>query len=415
MMCVPALERKMKIAVVVAVMGCLMLLWSGSFQRPEIQYGNAGDPYAGTAPDPSAVPLSSCGELSRGTSYRLDRDVSSGDVCFEVAGPGVTLDLGGFSVRGRIVSLYEDGTPDGLTVFNGSVACNNPKGACIEIERDSAKSKAGLRFHHLTLANAALTGTALSVNWDGGGPGVKIHHISATAVPGGVFNSSRSDLLSVSGRGRQSAEFSYNDLTCPDTRSCEAIICYSLQNCSVHHNRVVMASSTSDEPGRAILVDGDTNGNPHPINQHAEIYENDITANNCRAIRIRNATRTTIHDNTIRSISRSGEYYIGALHLGDPDSGSVDLKLDAYNNTFHVQGGTVLMVRNGYGAVLRDSTVTGNTGRLANVRSGGGTTRVRLERNRNSLPVPSVEIEAGATATVCKSGTADGAVVTNGC
>ncbi len=374
---------------------------------PNTSYGNVGDPYEGGSPDPGATLVSSCRTLNGG-SYRLTANVSGS--CFVIGGPGVMLDLGGFTVTGLITYTYSGAQPDGLVIFNGSINCNTGAGACINIQADASTMTQGVKFHHLTINNSNLTGTALSVDWPGFAGNAKFvaYHITANAAPGSAVNS-RVDLLGVTGLN-QTAEFYSNDLYCPDARSCEAMVCYRLGSCLIHDNRVMMTYSTSDEPGRAILVDGDTGG---PLNQSADIYNNLITANNCRAVRIRNATGSHVHDNTIKNV-RNGPNYVAAIHMADADTGSVNLNAIVERNSLEFADGRGLMVRDGYNLTVRDNTVLclsgGCSDFFAQVRTQGGTTNVTLQNNPTvvDLPSPQTYTEPNTSTTLCNSGTAGG-------
>ena len=58
------------------------------------------------APASAQTPVTACGRLAGKASYRLDKDlfVAAG-TCLVVAGDGVSLDLNGHSIRGRVQKM----------------------------------------------------------------------------------------------------------------------------------------------------------------------------------------------------------------------------------------------------------------------------------------------------------------------
>jgi hypothetical protein len=386
-------------------------------------YGNVGDPYQGGSPDPHAIRISSCTIIYHGGSYRLSRDIGSdrSAVCLTINSSNVTLDLGGFTVTGRVVSVYSIPTPSGLVLFHGSIICNVPYNGtadigCVRIS-GSNPLRATLQSHHLTIYNAAGTGVAYKAEWPLPSPftgtsfSFRLHHITASMATG---STNRVGGLDVTG-ANQTVEYSFNDLSCPNARTCEPLICYGSLNCKVHDNRISMTTNTTDEVGRAILIDGHTQG--------GEVWNNLLIANNNRVLRIRDSVNINVHHNLIRRITASGSpNYYGAVHLADPDSGGDDLHVIIQNNTFEVGDGTVIMIRDGWNVTAQNNTITclagstGCTGRFAALRSLFTTlTNMSLLNNPSvtELPAPQTLTESGTTVNLCKSGRAGGSGTVN--
>lgn len=386
-------------------------------------YGNVGDPYQGRGSDPHAIRISSCTIIHHGGSYRLSRDIGSDQtaVCLTINSSNVTLDLGGFTVTGRIVSVYSIPTPSGLVLFHGNIICNVPYSGtadvgCVRISGSNPLT-ATLQSHHLTIYNAASTGVAYKVEWSLSSPftgasfSFRLHDISARMATG---STNRVSGLDVTGTN-QTVEYSFNDLSCPNTRTCQPLICYASLNCKIHDNRISMATNTTDEVGRAILIDGHVQG--------GEVWNNLLIANNNRVLRIRDSMNINVHHNTIKSITAIGSpSYYGAVHLADPDSGGNDLHVVIQNNTFEVGDGTVIVIRDGWDVSAQNNTITclagpiGCTGRFAALRSFFTTlTSMSLLSNPSVtvLPAPQTLTESGTTVNLCKSGLAAGSGVVN--
>jgi hypothetical protein len=217
---------------------------------------------------------------------------------------------------------------------------------------------------------------------------------------------SRSYVLSLQGGGL-TAEIAHNDLTCSGgANACQAMMCYACHDAKMHDNRITMLPNTTSDTGRALLFDSTDNG---------EAWNNLIYVNNNRGLRIRDSSNVNVHHNVFKNITGRAQNYVAGIHLGDPDHGTNDLHSVIENNTFEVDDGSVLMIRNGINVVVRSNTVTcinKCSGQLASLRTplAGGATSVSILSNPtvSNLPSPQTMVEAGATATVCKSGAATG-------
>jgi hypothetical protein len=200
-----------------------------------------------------------------------------------------------------------------------------------------------------------------------------------------------------------------NDITCDsNAEACQGISCFEANDCKFHHNRINMQKSATNESGRALAYNGGT--------LNGEAWNNDITTNDNRAVRVRDSFNVRIHDNTFRQINCcpiAGA--VGAIHLADPDTGINDLNVVIDHNTFDAQGGNLIFIRNGINAFVRNNKVTCTgcfSGELfASVRA-GIQTEITLSDNQDvilNLPSPQIFVEGGAQATICNSGIAFGA------
>ena len=397
---------------------------------PAHAVGNTGNAYAdeGGGPDPNAVPIASCNSsvLPNRTSYILTQDLSAtdlGSTCLTIAA-GVKLDLGGHQINGRVV-MNDDAS--GVVVFNGAITCNfTDQGGiagCLNILSQSDVS-AQARFHHLTLNNLSpgdSTGVgsrAFHMDWQTtskiSGVTVRLYNITSTVPSEPTVV--RSYALSLLGAGHF-IEIGYNNLTCSaDSQACQTAMCYgSVYNCQMHGNHINMIENTTAESGRAMLFDGGV--------VQGEAFNNVVQTNNNRGFRVRDSTYIIAHQNTFLNINRqSMSNYVGAIHLADPDAGAIDdLHVSVVNNVFQMNGGVVLFLRNGHDAVFQNNTITcvagaTCTGQLATIRSPllpGTISDVSIYDVPTSsvLPVAQSTFEAGATGTVCNSGTTTGAGV----
>lgn len=386
--------------------------------------GNVGDPYEGGAANPAAVLLTRCQALAANTSYRLAGAITAGPdvVCFTMNGSNTILDLGGFALEGRITAA---GYPliDGLIIFNGQVFCNHPdhegNAGCVWITSDRTPV-AGMRLHHLTVYNANSSGTiggrAIHIDWSNtqlanAAPAITIDHITSRLAD--VVGGSRN--LNISIISRMNAEIKYNDVTCPaGAAACQGVMCYGITNCKVHDNLIEMSPNYTAETGRGIILDQASSG---------EVYSNEITANNNRAVRLRGTKLTRVHGNTIKNITAGGNGLVaqlGAVHLADSDPVDGFETGDANEidtNRFEVAGGTVIFTRGGDATtVFHDNEIVQMTsgGKLASMRvwsAGGGTSSLTIKDNPTAtvLPAPQTTVEAGAAVVICTSGTATGA------
>lgn len=384
------------------------------------QYGNTGDPYAseGGIPDASATVLMACTgttALSANTSYRLGQNVSAAsaaDRCFTLA-TGVKLDLAGFTVTG---SIKFNGNPNGLRVFNGTINCSvvdtgNVPG-CFSISSGAGVTTPP-RIHHLTITNTGTGTRAIHIDWPlpstVTGASIQLYNLTIFVPP--QPSVPRSYAISFQGI-RQSPEYFNNDVTCsPEAGACQGMMCYATADCKVHHNRVNLPTNTSGaDTARGILFDG--------VGQAGEAWNNLIDSHNNRGIRVRGTTNVRIHDNRFVNIEENGS---GVIHLADPASTETNnLNTLVDNNDFELAGGTIIFIRNGINAVVRDNrfTCSGlscNASRLAWVRSPltPGTTfsELTVQNNPNVILYVSPaqnRVDSGAVLSICNSGQASG-------
>lgn len=394
---------------------------------PSHSVGNSGNPYAteGGAVDPNAVPISSCqsSPLAPRTSYIVTQNLSAASLastCLTFSA-GDKLDLGGHQISGR-VALNDDASA--TVVFNGAITCNyldnGGLAGCLNVN-SVANVSAQARYHHLTLNNlnpgdsSGMGARALHIDWKtvANIPGVTVRLYNITTTVPSQPVTARSYGLSFLGDG-QFLEVGYNDITCSaQARACQAAMCYGkLTNCQMHGNHVNMVQNTTDETGRGLLFDGGV--------EQGEAFNNQLTVNNNRGFRVRDSTYINAHQNTFLNVYRGNtSNYVGAVHLADPDGGAVnDLHATIENNTFQMNGGTALFMRNGTDAVFQNNVFTCASGSScqgfgAVVRSplAPGTTSHMSIYNDPSvsiLPAPQMIFDAGATGEVCNAGSTGG-------
>jgi hypothetical protein len=383
----------------------------------DTQYGNVGDPYAteGGFADPTAIPLTTCQTLVQGKSYRMVQNITAatpGTTCFTSAftntATNIKLDLGGFTLSGRIV--YNT-NPNGLKIFNGVVNCNFPDNGglagCVNVSGTHAVTT-GLQIHHLTIMNAGNHSRSIHLDWAAPSPvtvpSVRVYNITAS-----VFNQptvDRSHAINMATLNQYVNVYS-NDLTCQaDASACQAIVCQDTFECKQHHNRVNLVPNTTSISGRGLVMQATGKG---------EMWNNQVSSNDNRAVRIRISAHIRVHDNVFLMISANrGE---GALHLGDPDSGDDDMDTRIDNNSFELAGGNVILIRSAFNALFRENTFTCNgacnlstlaTVRTPNTTKGGVRTELTFENNPSVTlfaSPPQIQVETGATANICNSGT----------
>jgi hypothetical protein len=378
----------------------------------DTSYGvTAGNVYAdeGGAPDPAAIPVSACGVLGVGP-YRLTKSISAATpstTCLTLS-DRTRLDLNGFTVTGRVQT---NGVLAGASVFNGTINCNwvdngGDTGCLLLIGYPT--QGAALRVHHLNISNVGQLGRAMHIDWLGGAVSptidISIHNLSIT-VPTQP-SAARSYAISILG-GNNRVEAYSNDLVCQsDARACQAIMCFGTVDCKLHHNRINMQQSATDEPGRSMLFDGGV--------LNGESWNNDVQVHDNRAVRIRDSSNIRVHDNQFRLITCCQT--IGAIHLADPDGTALDdLNVLIDNNNFENAGGLVFFIRSGINAFVRNNHVTCNGcggGLFGSVRNAFTTTQITFSDNPDvllNLPSPQIFVEGpNGQATICNSGTGFG-------
>ena len=303
------------------------------------------------------VPVSSCRALDADKFYQLQQDVSTNQnaVCFRIAGPDVHLDLHGHAVQGRISAKAID--VNGIEIDDGTVTCNfgdsDTDHGCIELTSEASPEKT-VFLHDLNIKQLSTVSDnaarALHIDWTARSgslpvttPAVRLSGLTASVS---ASKGHRSPVLGVQGSGI-TVEVDHNQISCPaGSNACQGIVCYGVHGCWVHANRIVLAPSDHiEETARAILFD-QMKQTPTAF---GEAWNNIIVANEGRAIRIRSAFNVWVHDNRILSVDNQNESqsYVGAIHLGDPDSGVDDLKdTRIFRNTIELgQRGVVVFAR----------------------------------------------------------------------
>jgi hypothetical protein len=126
-----------------------------------------------------------------------------------------------------------------------------------------------------------------------------------------------------------------------------------------------------------------------------------------------------VHDNRILSVDNQNESqsYVGAIHLGDPDSGVDDLKdTRVFRNTIELgQRGVVVFARNTRDAIVENNTILCVApcveASLANIRTplkANDASRLTLRNNIGSGILLESDVERGAELNICNSGSATG-------
>jgi hypothetical protein len=371
--------------------------------------------------------LNYCRKLDANTSYQLQRDIGIEESapCLQLSGPNIHIDLGGHSVRGRIVAKAID--INGITIENGSVICNfadtETDYGCIELIGDAGALKP-VQIRNLIVRQLSTTtdnaARAVHIDWRAATnslppnePAVRISGLTASVS---TSKGPRSPVLGIQG-ANISVESDHNQLQCPaGSNACQGIVCYGVHACWVHANRIILSPNPHiDETARAILFD---EMHDH-ANDFGEAWNNLIVANEGRAFRIRGSYNVWVHDNQIESAqnSETNSNYVAAIHLGDPDSGTDDLK-DArvFHNTISIsRGGIAIFARNALNAVVENNMLKCRAAcddiLFASVRSplvANDESHLTLRNNVGIGITLQTEVERGAELNICNSGSAAG-------
>ncbi len=409
--------------------------------------GTTAQIYASEAPagpDPGATPVTACGALNSNTSYIVTADLTSDPQgtqnCLTFFGPATKIDLNGHIITGRI---NMNGDASGTIIFNGTVNCNRADGdpisgndfgsdiGCVRIQ-STATATAQVRIHHLTVHNAGgasggFGSRGIHVDWGAAMPtttvSIRIFNITGLVDhEPGVIRSSNINLTA----SNNIIEATNNNLTCDvDAAACQGIVCDGTLDCFMHANQLTMNFNTAGgDSARAMVFDVTPNG---------EAWNNTVTVNNNRAVRVRDSTNTNIHDNRFNNITNGGASltsYVAAIHLADPDFGTDNMNMVVQNNAFQVDNGTAIFVRDGENIEIKNNTVTcvntclGNFGvsrspqisacPAGTVRPGlicDGSTYLSIVNFDSNptvtvLPSPQIFVFPSATVNVCKSGIA---------
>jgi hypothetical protein len=373
-----------------------------------------GDPYEGGTFNASGkVALSNCASLSANVSYYLAGNVSSGSgaVCFELGGQGITLDLRGHTVTGRIHSIGINA--NGITLLNGSVNCNiaSTGEGCIKLSSGSAWSSK-TRVHHITLHNAYVPPdssgvTSLYAEYENGQSGtntaLELDHITCSVDSAPLSNRSVCLNLSITGK----VDVHHNDLACPgDASACNTIqateSAVTAVNGAFHHNRFTLATNTlpaAQGSARGIIISGIDQSTSGPSGN--QIYANVCEANNNRCFRLRQVRQTYLYSNMVLNCTAPKE--AGCYTIGDPDNPSnaiYDFATVIENETIQLNGGKAFWIRNVGGITIRNITLTGTTGKLGEVSVYSGTAADATYCNASGAFSVDTTSTAGASTTV---------------
>jgi hypothetical protein len=343
------------------------------------QCGNVGDPYEGGAP-PGGTGLDAClNPMTANTAYYLTQNVGSdpGAICFGLR-DGVTLDLRGYTVTGRIDMTGLNA--NGITIFNGTVNCSiyPTPAACIKISSSNAYT-AKTRLHHLTVHNSAEPGTnglaAIYFDWtglDGVNLAIEVDHVSGYVQT--APTSVRAIFMRVS--TAKKIDVHHNDLTCnADVKACnliETVPVEGYENGLIHNNKLTITTNTVDQGlPRAIAISGPDSGTTGA--QGWKVYSNYCTANNGRCFRFRQVNDLEAYSNTVVNCAATQGY--GCYHFADPSNGTEyvsDANARIHNEFISLDtGGVGFWLRDGNGWSVKDIAVTGTHGKLGQLDTPG--------------------------------------------
>jgi hypothetical protein len=355
--------------------------------------------------------------LAANASYRLLNNIGNDSTanCLRITGANTKLDLGGFSVTGRVNG---SGYPDinGVLIFNGKITCNHADNqgdvGCLLLTSGAAVVKPA-RIHHLTVLNtntrSDMGGRSIHVEWQYRQAITDPVAMSIDHITSDVYNAGGTRNYNLSIVATTNMEIAYNSMHCPSgSYACQAQMCYGTSWCKMHDNYIVLDPDSSGETSRALLLDSCTGG---------EVWNNVVVANNNRAVRIKECKNVRVHNNTVKNVTLGTApqtQQIAAVHLADPDTGFLSaMNLEIDHNSFEMNGGTAVMTRGGDGMTFHDNTFTSiGGGSLARVRAWSyGMSNITLSNNPSAatvLPAAQTMLESGTAATLCNSGTTTG-------
>jgi hypothetical protein len=267
----------------------------------------------------------------------------------------------------------------------------------------------------LRVRNRAELSRGIHVDWPLAKPSrktsIELDDIEAYVGPQPLV--SRSYAISIMGRG-QSVVIANSKLICSENaRACQAVMCYGVAMCRIHDNQITMEKNLTATSGRAILFDGHTEG--------GEAWNNTVTVNNNRAVRIRDSQKIRVHHNKFLKIT-AGQSGLAAIHVGDPDGGGFDvLHSSIDHNRFESTGGDIVFGRGVDGLDFSDNDMlcdgVCNAAVVARLRL-HQKSRVRFRGNTVSgFAPPQIRLDAGSEAVLCDTQlVASGGIVTKtGC
>lgn len=419
--------------------------------------GNVGDPYEG-----NGAPKTTSGTDAKGNSYLISGCVTNiapkaatdvytltanigsnaAAIClgesFQSSYPA-TINLAGFTMTGQLnIQTNADG---GWIILNGTINCSLPSG-CYYFYPQSTTWTTQSRAHHLTVHNSQAGSRDLYVEWDSGtstysGCLVRVDHVTLNPV----VSAGRSYGISFVGGGPKTTgcfQADHNMITLPSDPNANAIqgisgyyVTLTAQYNYINNNDFIGGANGGDSY-RAILCDGEGQAviAPGPC----LVTNNYINTQNSRAFRDRFYTNYTVQYNYFDHVRNDGR--VGAVHIGEPDSGLDNDIGTVQNNTFVMQDGKSVYVANAVGPAISSNTVVCDTtngcaagslfGFVDVLSEGGnpppGSPSATFQNNAPSISLlPSAQIivcdgvttcsfNAGvkASATITNSGTASG-------
>lgn len=394
-------------------------------------YGNCGNPYAsypgGVMPDESGWTVLACGTLAASTNYYATGNIGSDATanCL-LLDHGETIDLRGHTITGTVRSDSNQ-LLNGDILFNGSIACDLADGTyygCIEAV-NGVPLVSDVTLHHLTIDNAADPGAgavrAIHAESDGTAEPstAKFYVYHNTIVVETAATSSRSIAINLT--TNDNVEAAWNLLTCSTNASaCQGIQLIPTRTDSgsflLHDNEILLNSSPSmPQSARGIALSGPDSSTTGPAG--FQVYNNLCTANTNRCFRARQVTGATFQNNIVYNCADTDA---GCYHMGDPGGPSKVTNLDVTitHESIAMNGGTAFYTRNAQGILFDLSTVTGTSGRLADVTYyapiGAPNTVAEVcgITGASGLGTAS-NVDTGATANVLNSGTWSGTGIIN--
>jgi hypothetical protein len=334
-------------------------------------------------------------------------------------GNGTQIDLGGFTVTGRIT---QNGNLNGASIFHGTLNCAysvaDATAGCINARTDGVNVSSTMRIHHLTGTNTGSSSTIVTT-W------LYIEYTTATnptMIPAiQIFNNaitmdltstaSRNQIIRMvlSNQGPTLVEIAYNKLTCgANTQACQGVEDTNGRGTKAHHNWLVLNTNVTAESARGLVCDR----NAVPTwEMGSEFSFNRIDANNNRAFRFRSCAQASAHDNLIIGAATTIEA-TGTFHLYDQNQAATETysQLWLYSNNFkNTVSGTMFYGIAGTGVCIFNNTVTGTTGTailaLFNSTQAGGPTTAGLTNNATFNTPNFTANQSGAGVTTINTNT----------
>lgn len=367
--------------------------------------------------------------LGAGGNYILDGNLNCGvgTDCITSNNSNTVIYLNGFTVTGRVQCQFNCG---GFEIYGGTLNCTLLDGAklgCLSIA-DGNNGNVTVKVHDMTGANSVDTSGGASrwfnLDWGGTPSGpitVTLDHLDISMTNVTDASTTRVCNLNCNGatNGQVVVNLTNSKLTCgTGTAACQGIQYYAAQG-KCHNNYGNMQQNVSaGDSSRFVAFDGGTTGG-------IEAYNNDIDANNNRAIRARNVTGLTVHDNWIWNLNAPGGINTTAgFHFGDPDTNdNMAMGINIFNNKIELAATAVgVMARDETGVTFTDNLIScngscaGGAGTFLYLRDPAGNgppsgtnSAVTLRNNRGIAGIGftnEITVQNGAALSYCNSGTA---------